>query len=633
MLETLLAIGKAISQGRDPWEDIIVPPKADDKDGKLRLYQLGIVFDLDQQQVRVEPAHLGAFSHRFEALKPLGALKIKGGNNKSLYPCVDAKKLEQLAKTLFGKDGAEQGEMLEKIHSAYPELAETPLVKVLAAIKPLERAFGAWFPQNDKGKYALDQVTERLSLEKSGRLVMIYAMVKWAVEGIDLQPLAQVEGFSELVERDFLKKTASSGAKEVSQKARLCYVTGDMAGDVAVAEFGDRYNLNKVFVQTTQNYATGFDKQAYSKNYQISAEVQTLLDRGSAHVLAHYKTRIAGLDHVIIPQVRGHESDIVDFSELDSLKAKSDLLFRVPALNQMAEELEDAEPQLMWINFVGIESDGNYFKVNSLIKDVPSFHFQRLLKTTYQSHRLFMPWLGDRRFNLNTVYGAIPIRKDQKQNAALSLFAAILEQRQVSFRELMRHFVHLILCHRYGRYKAWANIYDPQKEDYFDFLAKDAVFRYLAFIHTLRQLDQLKDHPFMHTEPTSAQSFAESQEAFFAQLGYTEPQKALFHLGRALNRTAFAQGDKGNKKRVLEKVNYNGMDAKALLRLHNDLFEKAKQYDIVDKVSWDLAAFSRYFQPQGWDMNPQEALFFLLSGYTYRIKKNSVEADDSSSVE
>ena len=63
------------------------------------------------------------------------------------------------------------------------------------------------------------------------------------------------------------------------------------------------------------------------------------------------------------------------------------------------------------------------------------------------------------------------------------------------------------------------------------------------------------------------------------------------------------------------------MDAKALFRLHNDLFEKAKQYDAIDRITWDLGEFNRRFHPENWPLNPQEALFFLLAGYTYRIRK------------
>ncbi len=633
MLETIYAIGQQISAGRDAWADVIEPPKADDKEGKLRLYRIGVTFDLDDHSVRIDPGSLGEFTRDFEELKRLGSLKVKGGNNKALYPCVDAGKVEQLAKTLFGKEGAQKGEMLEKIEGVYPFLKESELGKVLLEIKSLTTAFEELFPLDQKGKYSIQKVVDQLGLEKASKLVMIHAEVVWTKEGIEQKPLAQLGGFEELVEKEFLKVADDSGVKHSADSDRLCYVSGVMREDVMVAEFGDRYNINKVFVQTTQNYATGFDKKLYNKNYQASNEIQTYLDRGSQHILTHFKTKIADWPHAVIPQVLSNETGKVNLHLLESLKAKSDLLFQLQTLDGMVSTLENDEmAQAVWLNFVGIESDGNYFKINNYIKDVPHLHFLDVIKAMKAANKRFKPWLGDRySFNLGMMYGSIPCRKDQKQNPALQLFGSVLEQRKIDIRTLMQHFTDLILCHRYERYKAYANIYDPKKDDNFDYAAKDAVFRYLAFIYALRHLNQLNNAKQMTPAKNVSQHIKEDLETFFDEMDYSTPQKALFYLGRAMNRVAFAQKDKGNRKRVLEKVNYNGMDEKSLLRLHNDLFEKAKQYDVVDKLTWDLSEFNSRFQIETWSMNPQEALFYLLTGYTYRIRTQLENPDQEPS--
>jgi CRISPR-associated protein Csh1 len=630
MIDTILAIGKAISQGRDPWEDVIKPPKADDKDGKFQLFQLGILFDLDEQVAVVDSEHLAEFDDEFVSLKQVGSLKVKGGNNKALYPCVDAMKIEQLTKTLFGKPGSDRGEMSEKLAATYPSILDAPLGLALTAIFPLRHSFNEALPPDAKGKYPIKSVSDQLGLGRSDKLVMVYALVKWEAKGIPLQPLAQLEGFDELVEKEFLKSEAEPAASS-EQPDRLCYISGKMQADVQVADFSERYNINKIFVQTTQNYATQFDKKAYHKNYQASAALQTYLDRGSLHILEHFQTKIADLAHAVIPQVLSDEPGKIDFELLNSLKGKSDLLFRPQQLGSFLSVIEDEKPQLLWLNFVGIESDGNYFKINSLIKEVQHFHFIDIFKALGRAQAFFQPWLSNQFHNFGAMYGAIPIRKDQKQNPALQLFGAILEQRMISSRVLFQHFTELILCYRYGRYRAYANIYNPQKDDYFDFLAKDAVFKYLAFMYALRNLNQLTNDEPMSEETNVSPSIAEELTAFFRKLSFTPSQEALFFLGRAVNQIAFAQKGKGNKKRVLEKLNYNGMDAKSLFRLHNDLFEKGKQYDVVDKVTWDLGEFNRRFNLNQWNMNPQEALFYLLSGYTYRIRKQVTSPDEDTS--
>ncbi len=641
MIETILSIGKAISKGRDPWEDVLAPPKADDKEGKLRLYQIGITFDLDEQQVLIRLQDLSEFDSSLPSLKALGSLKIKSGNNKSLYPCVDASKVVQLVKTLFGKPGADKGEMLEKIETDYPEIAGLQLSKCLQAIFNLRHSFDEWFPLDAKENISLDKLVNHLSLEKAGKLVMIYAQVKWESEGLSAKPLAQLDGFSELIEKEFIKTPEAPSSDVPAAIGKLCYISGKIQNDVQTAEFGERYNINKIFVQTTLNYATGFDPNKYHQNYQASASLQKMLDRGSIHLLKKkFLVEIADWPHAIIPQVFSSDLEKVGLHQLETLQSKSDLLFSLKKLDGLVTELTDEGVQAVWLNYVGIESDGKYFKINNLIKDVPLLHVTDLLKTMDQTHALFKPWIGElHKFNLGMMYGAIPVRKNQKQNPALQLFAAILEQRKVDVRVLMQHYTELILCYRFGRYKAYANIYDSKKEDNFDFLAKDATFRYLAFLHVLRQLHQLNDSDNSKLENGNPMDNPEKQdnlskvEAFFQKLHYTEEQKALFYLGRAMNSIAAAQDSKGLKKRVLEKVNYNGMDEKSLFRLHNDLFEKAKQHDKMDDLIWDLKGFNSRFQIGTWKMNPQEALFYLLAGYTYRIRSKANNSDPQPSTE
>jgi CRISPR-associated protein Csh1 len=110
--------------------------------------------------------------------------------------------------------------------------------------------------------------------------------------------------------------------------------------------------------------------------------------------------------------------------------------------------------------------------------------------------------------------------------------------------------------------------------------------------------------------------------AFFERLGYEDDQKAMFFLGRMLSVVAYLQKDK--KKNVLDKVNFNGMKWPAIRRLRTDLVEKAKQYNTkqnnaLSKVSFNDAEFSKHFKHKDWTMNPEEAVFFILSGYSFGI--------------
>ena len=118
----------------------------------------------------------------------------------------------------------------------------------------------------------------------------------------------------------------------------------------------------------------------------------------------------------------------------------------------------------------------------------------------------------------------------------------------------------------------------------------------------------------------SSTDFGDKVEEFFKRTGYSNSQKALFYLGRMLNTIAYQQTVKGHKsKPILNKLNFNGMDKKEIITLQYDLFEKARQYGIVDKIEFDNARFTEYFDYNNWSMKPEESLFFILSGYSFGL--------------
>lgn len=635
MIKTIYQIGKEISEGRDPWEDILAGPKLSPKDEEKQLYVLSVEFDLDAGSVNVSKDLLSEFSKdSVKELKRLRCLKIQGGNNKSIYVTADAGKLEQLSKTLFGKpdkngEYPSSGEFLEAIDKEAPNLAESTLYHVLEAIVNCRQSFLDTF-LNEKGKLSINKVLEEFELTNRQKVALVQAVVTSETRDYAKEPIGRLEGYEKFIQSKFFPEPAQKGRAD--EKPKLCYATGEIRDDVREAEFAGRYNINKFFVKTTQNYATGFEKKNYKKNYQLSEEIETYLNRGSEYLLNNAVTEIAGVRHVIIPEF--FKQQALDIQELPTLKKRAELLFQRQEWEGILSYLIDyAEIEgLYWLNFIGIDSDGNYFKVGSQIKDVSKLHMEQVFDAIKEAGILLRPWLGDRfGFNLYTVYKSIPVRKDKENvNAALKIFKSLLEQRPIDRRILFTHFKELVLCHRYQRYRAYANI-TPSDKDYFAFSVRDSVFRYLAFMYALRQLNLLStDYQTKKTTMEKKKNLGQEIEEFLSAMDYSTEQRALFFLGRALNRLVGAQNKKGHKKNALDKLNYNGMDGQSIFRFANELFESGRHYDITKEIEWDWGRFSRDFKLKGWAMDPQEALFFILSGYAYGIKsKPAGEENDN----
>ncbi|HMQ60529.1 MAG TPA: TM1802 family CRISPR-associated protein [Flavilitoribacter sp.] len=644
MLETIYAIGKEVSQGRDEWQDIIEPPKTDAKDEDRKLWVLKINLDLDDKVVLAGKENLEAYDSEFVKLKALRSLKVLGGNNKAFYTSVDSGKLDLLAKTLFGKpDGTgvypDHGEFLETIKKDAPELVWEPLGQVLARIPELREQFFDIFGESDaaggeKVKCSLKKINEAFQLPRNERIVLVYAGITCRELGLEAVHLGHISGFERFIEKKFFGSKSAPAATSSNPILKLCYATGEMLPDVKEAEFSGRYNINKYFQNTTLNYVSDFDKNKLGQNYQVSEEAIKNLDRGADYLLKQMTCEIADIRHVIIPQF--FNQDTFNIKLLNPIGRNVELLFKFQKLATVENFLDNFADidDIYWISFLGIDSDGNYFKAGNLIKDVPSFHFNAISNAFKEAERLFAPWLGGSKTSLNfySIYKAIPIRKDKvKVNHALKLFAAVLEQRKVENAHIFRHFCELILCHWFGRTRSYTNITPTDK---FDFAAKDAVFTYHAFLKVLENLDLLKEKQFiMETENMPKQNPAERVDLFFATMGYTLEQRALFYLGRVLSKVAYEQtGVRKHKKNALDKLNYNGMDKQAIFRFANELFEAGRHYDITEYIKWDWGRFSELFDYNDWKMGSQEALFFILTGYTFGIRPDKKQDETNQSA-
>ncbi len=646
MLKTLISIGKQLGKDRDDWDDLIDFPEVERTMGKenipLQNMVAEVVFDLDAEDVYVRCER--AFDDR--SAKALRNIKIKGGNNKSVYACVFApKSLEQLRKTFFGKpDETAKGEFVQAIEKDAQALKDSALHKALTAIFSLKPVFEAKYLDREKDKITSEKMWAGLNMGKTDRIILLFASIQSKEMGFETPtPIKDLDGFEQFFLP--LKKSTPEGK---ASEPRLCYVTGEKLPDVGEPDFTTRYSINKMFVTTTINYAAHLDSKAFHSNYQVSANAQTALERGSGHILKNLTTKIAGVEHCIIPEFLSFEPE-PDLDKLQKIQRRCELLFQTDDWEILTEDIEAEVSSMYWVTFQGFQSDGNYFKTINLIKSVSKLHLNKLITGFRKMDGEWkkqddFPWrevmsIKDKPpfpFNLRTIYNVIPVRKDVAKNAALIFFKSILENRQVERAQIFGFFTELILCHWHKRYRGYANIFP---NDYFDYAARDAVFKYLAILQILKQFNLIKDMENTNQNPapekTPAEKSAETQERidnFFVQMDYDTNQKALFYLGRVLHSVALAQAMKEHSsKPILNKLNFNGIGLKEIERLRLDLTEKTQQYKLHGYTEPLFEKFNQFFKHNGWIMPPQEALFFLLSGYSFPIGSKKPKTETSTS--
>ncbi len=632
MLDSLIKLGKHISQKRDEWDDIILSlnPLTETKQGiPLENRILEIVFDIDEGQIIISKENIGIYYDK--APFDFKLIKTQGGKSGKTYVATLVSKVEHLKLSMFDDGNRDKGQFQNDIDNKFPTYKSTPFYKALKEIYTL----------NDQSEN-LDKksIEKQLQFPRNRKLIFCYVSIKSKNLGLlKPTPLATLDGCKKYYYEKFIKKTTN-------KEKKLCYATGEILEDVSRAKFKRGYNLNAMFVTTTKNYAQGFGEKSFNKNYQLNSNNKHYIEVAAEHLKTHYSTDIAGIKHLVIPQFRFTSE--IDFEiALSKISQKSELLFNIKELNELANNI-DVELDIddfFWINFLAFDSDGKSFKTINLIKDVSKFQFQNVLKTFEEVDwemndingvywtQIMTRNEGRKRLNFYTIYHNIPVRIIKNKvikNDALCLFKDILEKRKINTQILFASFCKLMICYRSGQFDKNTHRSFPNIKFYgnFDFEVRNAVFKYLAFLQVLKKLKLINmntqnenenENEIQQLPQTSAAEIQQQQiNAFFKKMEYSPAQKAMFYLGKALNAVAKAQYNKKHKsKPVLNKINYNGMDKDHIERLRIDLGEKTQQYQIHYFTEDYFEKFTEFFDYNNWEMSSQESIFFILTGYSF----------------
>lgn len=606
MLSTLTKIGEQLLKGKGIWAQLTTEPKYDQKKTN---WICPILFDCINQNISILKDEI----HRFKPEESIIeyryiSTELWGRRGKKCALTVELKNFSMLEETLFGKGSLENGDMLRSI-------SELPEFKTSLIFRALSEIYNKLNIQ--RNKLDLAEIKKELNLGNQGEVVLFHSLIKSEVinNGLPIN-LVSLEGYDDFILKKF-------GSNE-SNAEGIDYVNGNFVKKVREANFSGRYNIHKIFQTTASNYASGFT--SFRKNFQSSQMTLAALDKSSQYVLNRLQSKIAGVTHIVIPDFLNKDLEQLDIKETELfLERSSDLLF---SYNSFDTDLEKELPEtnLFWINYLAFESDGNSFKVLNHIKDVNSKYLRKLIEVFDRTGIDFQVYLNSKySFNLQSVYFIIPVRDGgkSKNNQALLLFKDILEQRIINSELLFKYFIELILCHRYRRYAAFPNI---RKNDSYDFAVKDAVFRYLALIHALKQLNliNMEKEEIDHEKSLETKNdFKQRIDNFFDKMEYSENEKAMFYLGRVLSMVAYAQYKKGHEsKPVLNKVNFNGMDAQAIVRLSLDLNEKVRQYNIHRETDGNLARFRESFNEKNWSLSNEQSVFYLMAGYSFGLTKS-----------
>jgi CRISPR-associated protein Csh1 len=399
----------------------------------------------------------------------------------------------------------------------------------------------------------------------------------------------------------------------------------------------NRSGINKIFTTTTINSARYSDRlDNYDDAYSICNECYQQLLAGEAIIEQRFKGQIARESAFFLPEGL---FESFDYESIGRIKDQMDFAFNS---RDAKEWLKSVEADATWmshpffvIHIVIYRTDGNSITILETIEDVPALRILHIMQIMDQAADQIRPHLQG--ISIGSIYRMIPVRETKKGQVdigrVLSLYKALILGHQIRTETLfdyacdaMDKGMRQLSKDRPDNYRNMDLLYYyPDKSDFF---LQKICMQYLALFQTVQSLGLLDKPVFTHIGGRKEDSVMENissfeaLETFLGLQGFCPEAKALFYLGGLLHRVATEQYKKGHKtKPVLKKMQFQGMSAKEVFGLYEDVLDKLRQYDLFDLYSEQMmAAFHRHCgkMEKNWPLSDHANVFYIMSGYAYQ---------------
>ncbi|MDM8552450.1 type I-B CRISPR-associated protein Cas8b/Csh1 [Desulfobacterales bacterium HSG2] len=649
MIDAIYKIGKAVSGNQEPidcmLESLKVEKSKKDKKGnvtEIKNYILKIVFDLADDKIIISSDNLIVFDGK-KSRKRFVYCENNKGKERQFY----VTRVPKSSKYLMGET---LSRLLDKTEDVYKDSYETnSLHKIVKKVtkSPLydweNQEINLKKIEGMKDDYLklspLQLIKKLIKLDRNEKIVLVTLAVREG-EQTDLINIAEMDEYKALV----LTKLKRKIAKSANNKGDYCYLCKERKPSSSK----NLKNVKRMRLFTTTAISSASDLKHYDKNYRICSECLKKLRAGEGFVNDNMGISIAETPTLLIPKILSFEEEISP-EYFERLHSKVDIAFREEKFDAFIKSVEDSaendEEDLQFtLDFLSYETDGKYFKVINHIHDVPEFYFSKVairIAENYLKYEREIKGKFDKGFGLSSIYSLIPIKYKQDgrisdtKNKALLFYSQLLGGRRIEKDVVFSYFCEAMYHLCMNQQSVYKNL-RYYAEDSFDFAVKDYFYRYLVLVRTLEDLNLVdKEEPLME-EGKSEIKTSEEMEAFLSENKFGEPQRALFYLGTLINQVGYSQSLKGHKhKPILKKITYQGMSSDDLKRLYVDTFEKLVQYEAL-KYS-DVEKFNSlckyYFDKSdaSWELSEFENVFYLLSGYAYKVANPSKNEEASPS--
>jgi len=404
------------------------------------------------------------------------------------------------------------------------------------------------------------------------------------------------------------------------------------------ARFPVKFYITKLITFSSQ-LEGGKVGRGFSKNFSLCRDCYKDIIVGIKYIQSNLYSELAGNDLWIIPGLFFNplgETLTNDWAKLSKIFTTSTFTLK-DSLNfeeKTEKELENYRKfeELIDYSFVDLlfyEKNKEAFKIKELIKDVPLRRIKAINSAIKDVEKLGTEILGEDRgwfLGLSNIYFLIPIRrgKNAEYKKILDIYEDIFLANKLEKEVLIDSFVELFGIYRFEKFSQ----YNIKPQGNAELSTIFAILRTNLLLKLFERLGMITGGESM-TELLKG-ILDRDIENYILKMGYKEEESALFLLGYLIGEIGNEQvkgSDFNAKKPILNKINFNGISAKSLINLSNEVFEKLDQYRIRgfnEKIFFVMKELMDK-HTKDWSLTDNENVYYILSGYaynTYRKIKN-----------
>lgn len=437
--------------------------------------------------------------------------------------------------------------------------------------------------------------------------------------------LVEYEEYKRMLYKEFVEEAFSD------TEVGVCHGCGK---ETQITKDFSKFEL-KFFITDKINFASGIDKEGFYKNFAFCDECFTAFGTGEKFLKNNLKTRFTRIPYpcYIIPDF--YDTDTIPSSRILAERAKDTIhtaesLNSADKWNEYREQLEERiETEAFALNFVFVEEQNAAVKIKKLIMDVLPSRIKEIIHKRNIAREKFKELFPEKgeyfrvsELDFDRIFYLFPVRKDLPGNI-LEVYDSILSKKPLNERKIIKDFLEVVTIYYYDKYNGYYHT-KPKNENSVFWKVIDHILTSNQFIMYARELNILQggggsmNYEDLDVIGTDLRKYVETLEL-------DEQKTGLFLLGVLLSEIARAQVSKGDgKKVILEKLNYYGMPQSKIKIFSNELFEKLKQYKVLNahtELAYALAKKYLDISDKNWTLSPQENVYWIKSGYAYQTMK------------